>query len=126
MKRRNRKTSLIVTMVLLVSLLLAACSETDSTEPGVSANSGTTVSQNAEGSIAELQAQIAELQAENEALRNQLHQYTDGQASAEAGQENASQEGAQQPVEAESIPEMQPAEQPQEEPLNIVVFGDSI
>lgn len=126
MKRRNGKKSLIVTVVLLVSLLLAACSETGGTEPGVSADGGTTVSQNAEGSVAELQAQIAELQAENEALRNQLHQYTDGQVSAEAGQENASQEGAQQPAEAESIPETQPAEQPQDDQLNIVVFGDSI
>ena len=55
------------------------------------------MSQNAaggDGTVAELQAQIAELLAENEALRNQLHQYTDGtQAYRGSGaQESAAQD----------------------------------
>ena len=127
MKRLNRKISLLTALLLVMALVLTACSETDVAESGPSADAGTTVSQNAadEGIVAGLQAQIAELQAENEALRNQLHQYTDGQAAAEAETESAAQEGTQ-PAETEGAAETQPEEQPQEDKLNIVVFGDSI
>ena len=130
MRRLNRKISLLTALLLVMALVLTACSETDVSdvaESGPSADAGTTVSQNAadEGIVAGLQAQIAELQAENEALRNQLHQYTDGQAAAEAETESAAQEGTQ-PAETEGAAETQPEEQPQEDKLNIVVFGDSI
>ena len=122
MKRQNRKLSLLMALLLAAAMILTACSETGSTENQSSAAVETTESQEESGTIAELQAQIAALQAENEALRNQLHQYTEGQASTETEQEST-----EQVTEPESEAETQPAEQPQEEDkLNIVVFGDSI
>ena len=129
MKRRNRKFSLIMVLILTAALLLAACSEEDAAGTETSSEEGTAVSQNAaggEGTVAELQAQIAELLAENEALRNQLHQYTGTQDTAEAEPESAAQEGTQQPGETEGEAETQPAQETPEEKLNIVVFGDSI
>ena len=122
MKRQNRKTGLLLALLLAVSMILSACSETDITESQSSVSGGSAESQSAdESTIAELQAQIAELQAENEALRNQLHQYTDGQASAETAQENT-----EQTAETEGAQETQTAEVPEEDKLNIVVLGDSI
>ena len=125
MNWHNRKIGLLLALFLAVSMILAACSETDITESQSSVSDGSGEEQSAdESAIAELQAQIAELQAENEALRNQLHQYTDGQTSAETGMEG-SEQAAESAQETET--ETQPAEQPQEEDkLNIVVFGDSI
>ena len=122
MKRQNRKTGLLLALLLAVSMILSACSETDITESQSSVSGGSAESQSAdESTIAELQAQIAGLQAENEALRNQLHQYTDGQASAETAQENT-----EQTAETEGAQETQTAEVPEEDKLNIVVLGDSI
>ena len=120
MKWQNRKTGLLLALLLAVSMILSACSETDITESQSSVSGGSTENQSADaGTIAELQEQIAELQAENEALRNQLHQYTEGQASSETAQENTEQtpEGEQ---------ETQTEEVPAEDELNIVVLGDSI
>lgn len=120
MKWQNRKTGLLLALLLAVSMILSACSETDITESQSSVSGGSTENQSADaGTIAELQEQIAELQAENEALRNQLHQYTEGQASSETAQENTEQtpEGEQ---------ETQTEEVPVEDELNIVVLGDSI
>ncbi len=123
MKRQNRKIGLLLALLLAVSMILSACSETDITESQSSVSDGAVESQSAdESTIAELQAQIAELQTENEALRKQLHQYTDGQASAETETEST-----EQTAETAQETEIQPAEQTQEEDkLNIVVFGDSI
>ena len=73
MKWQNRKTGLLLALLLAVSMILSACSETDITESQSSVSGGSTENQSADaGTIAELQEQIAELQAENEALRNQL------------------------------------------------------
>ena len=72
MKWQNRKTGLLLALLLAVSMILSACSETDITESQSSVSGGSTENQSADaGTIAELQEQIAELQAENEALRNQ-------------------------------------------------------
>ena len=65
MKRQNRKTGLLLALLLAVSMILSACSETDITESQSSVSGGSAESQSAdESTIAELQAQIAELQAE--------------------------------------------------------------
>ena len=122
MKRQNRKIGLLLALLLTVSMVLSACSETDITESQSSVSGGTTENQSADGgTIAELQAQIAELQAENEALRNQLHQYTDGQASAETAQENT-----EQTAETEGAQETQTSEVPEEDQLNICLLYTSI
>lgn len=122
MKRRNGKIGFLLALLLAVSMILSACSATDITESQSSVSGGTTENQIADaGTIAELQEQIAELQAENEALRNQLHQYTGGQASSETAQESA-----EQISETEGAQETQPAEVPEDDKLNIVVLGDSI
>lgn len=122
MKRRNKRFHLLTALVLTAALILGACSETSDT-----ADSQTSVSgQETDSSeIASLQEQIAALQAENEALRAQLHQYTGGQTTEETT------ESTQQAAETESAQEPQTSgetESGTEESgrLNIVVFGDSI
>ena len=100
MKWQNRKTGLLLALLLAVSMILSACSETDITESQSSVSGGSTENQSADaGTIAELQEQIAELQAENEALRNQLHQYTGrsgslGNGAGECGTDNGDGRGA--------------------------------
>ena len=78
MKRLNRKISLLTALLLVMALVLTACSETDVAESGPSADAGTTVSQNAadEGIVAGLQAQIdaaiTEILSENSQYREHL------------------------------------------------------
>ena len=116
MKRFKKKTYLLMALLLLMSSILAACSQDNGSTEWTT------------DSVDDLKAQIEALQEENASLKAQLEQYTgtEQETTTEQPAETQPASEALQETESQQTEETQVAEEPAEDRLNIVVFGDSI